>query len=382
MTRKRKSQHRGRGNYMNHQCLCDLNIPLVLNSNSGGAASLSLSSSNKKKAKPTKWKGQKEELNSLICMAENLGYSLVAVSNLVHNQVKESSDQVFGSNIVSVIENAKKRQKASCDKNTLNDPIVDIKILKRLNVVIEQTSDLVNFSDGVNDKMKSILNSYDIIALSPRNETVFTAICNSKNLIYSDIIILDYTSGRGGVQLPFRLKKADISAASSMGLSFEIPYAAAIIDPTKRKAFIQTARQFSNASFGLTKPTPRVIISSGSRILDGRDYGAMSLRNPSDLLNICKVMLGFQDHIVSKMLRENATEIIQRGQNRKNGKVCHLNLTFEVLNSNEVISENMRTARKNLKEEVSSDDEDDGEQNIIQYGEIESDTEEGFLMLS
>jgi hypothetical protein len=82
------------------------------------------------------------------------------------------------------------------------------------------------------------------------------------------------------------------------------------------------------------------------------------------------------------MLRENATEIIQRGQNRKNGKVCHLNLTFEVLNSNEVISENMRTARKNLKEEVSSDDEDDGEQNIIQYGEIESDTEEGFLMLS
>lgn len=382
MTRKRKHASNRRQSHLHHHCICDLDVPLVLKSNSGGAASVSLSSSNKKKAKPTKWKGQKEELISLISMAENAGYSYIAVSHLVHGQVKESSDQVFGSTIESVIENVKKRRKECYNRAVLNNPVADVKILKRLNVVIEQTSDLVHFSDGIDDKMKSILNSYDIIALSPRNETVFTAICNSKNLFYSDIIILDYTAGRGGVQMPYRLKKSDISAAASSGLSFEIPYAAAIIDPTKRKAFVQTARQFLNASLGVTRPSPRVIISSGSRILDGRDFGAMSLRNPSDILNICKVMLGFQDRVVSKMLTESATETIQRGQNRKNGRVCHLNLTYEVLDTNEILSENKVAVHKRQKEEVSSEDEEDDEENIMKPGDAESDIEEGFLMLS
>jgi len=385
MPGKRKSASHGRSSDLHTKCICDLNVPFVLSSNSGGAASVSLSSSNKKKAKPTQWKGQKEELASLIYMAEEAGYSHIAISHLVHGQVKESSDQVFGSIIDTIIDKTKKRRKDHGYGNTVKDHAHDINILKRLNVVIEQTSDLVYYSDNVDDKMKSILNSYDLIALSPRNETVFTAICNSTNLFYTDVIILDYTAGRGGVQMPFRLKKSDISAAASVGLSFEIPYAAAIIDPSKRKAFIQTAKQFSNASLGLTKPLPRVIISSGSRIVDGRDFGAMSLRSPSDVLNLCKVMLGFQDHRVSKVLTQNAIEVIQRGQNRKNGKVSNFNLTFEVMNTNEIFkSENVVNVCTQLKEEDSSEEEEENEEEgcKIQHVDGESDPEEGFLMLS
>jgi hypothetical protein len=100
----------------------------------------------------------------------------------------------------------------------------NLKILKRLNVIIEQESDLAFYGyDHENtitsntgrtseqERIKEILQSYDLIAFSPRNETVLSTICNSQKLFYSDIIMLDYTSGRGGVQLPFKLKKGYVA---------------------------------------------------------------------------------------------------------------------------------------------------------------------------
>lgn len=385
--RKRKTIPRGCGSLRFSSNVYDLNVPLVLASNAGGAASVSLSSSNKKKAKSTIWKGPKDELVAIIKRLDMMGFSYVALSTVVHGQVKQNSEESMGSVLSDLLSSIKKSKKRRLDDESSEQkqiyPDTRIRILKRLTVIVDHASDLIHYSQNVDEKMKEILKSYDIIALLPRNETVFKAICNSKSLFYSDIIMLDYTAGRGGVQMPFRVKQSDISSATSMGLSFEICYAVSIIDPSKRKAFIQTARQFLSASLSVTKPQPRLILASGCRVLDGRDFGAMTLRSPADMSNICNVMLGLPDTLISKLMTINPLEIVQRGSNRKIGKVCRLNLTFKVLEDDKISHEEKPKTVPNLSHiEDSSESCEDEDKNNIEEESGDVDLDDGFLTLS
>ena len=318
----------------------DLDVPIILTKNQGGPSSDALLLKSKK-AKPTIWRGSNEEHIALIQRLTATGYSTIALSHQVTGGVKVGEDEAhiaipdsICNSFISI--NSKRRRVLANDSelvvkmkakggNQNHNQCGVPKILKRLNVIIEQESDLAHYSDNIdNNNVKEILTSYDLIALSPRNETVLSAICNSQNLFYSDIIMLDYTAGRGGVQLPFKLKPSYISAATKRGITFELPYGPALIDPSKRKAFVQASRQLMNACVGVmnVKPKPRIIVSSGGRVLDGRDYGAMVLRSSGDIMNFCKVVLGFKDDLVAMVLGEHALQAVERGRNRKCGRVC------------------------------------------------------------
>jgi ribonuclease P/MRP protein subunit RPP1 len=122
-----------------------------------------------------------------------------------------------------------------------------IKVLRRLHAVLENLSDVGHYvkrrneadaDSGSNKNSAKILQEYDLVSLAPRNDATFQSACSSANA--SDIITLDYTSGRGGVQLPFRIRPADVKAVIARKAVFEIPYAPAVLNRNQRKGLVQT----------------------------------------------------------------------------------------------------------------------------------------------
>ena len=413
-SRKRRSDKRDKNTSM-----YDLDVPLVLATNKGtqlqhtGTKSTSAKKSGSRtnaKAKPTAWRGTDKEQHAIIqrLASDGMGYSTIALSHTVHGIVvpgRDDADIAIPDSILTCGRNKHcndnddgygygrkiSRSSSSSSKKSKSEDVhvssrqngsssstnkSSLKIIKRLNIIIEQESDLAHYSyndyyvhnhhqsntssmtkpkPGQQRSIHQLLQCYDLIAFSPRNETVLSAICNSNILFYVDILTLDYTAGRGGVQLPYVIKKNYIQAASrnGFGLTFELPYGPALLDPNKRKAMVQAARQFQNASLGVLKPKPRLIVSSGGRILDGsgsgRDYGGMVLRSAGDILNLCKVVLGLgvdvnvnvngngkrssgDDRIVKKLMGENSMVAVNRGRNRRFGKMYDGSLTFQVSN--------------------------------------------------
>lgn len=389
----------------------DLNVPVVLARNKGSSNNKNSTEKNRRKAPPSKWQGSKEEQHALLKRLASIGYKTIALSHLVHGRVKEHDDanEVIPNSYMSFEQeeprSKSKKQKSQDIQDTRSKPI---KIIKRLDVIIEQESDLAHYTKNTDAKTKAILETYDLIALSPQNETVLSAICNSSILYYADVIILDYTAGRGGVQLPFKIKRTHILEATKRGLTFDLPYAPALVDSSKRKSFVQASRQFIQASVGVLKPKPRIMFSSGKRTMDGRDYGSLLLRSSQDMLNFCKVVLGFENTIISRAMTEYPSFALERGQNRKYGKVsCHGNFTIKVKSENDDdISDSTDVDCKEAKkgdvqlsnvtnndegEEIPSFDLHTGKEDVSMQeenvndgseSEDDSDDEDGFLRLS
>jgi len=194
-----------------------------------------------------------------------------------------------------------------------------IKILTRLNVVIEEISDVAIYSgDNTKPEINALLNSYDIISISPRNDTVFQAVCSNANACH--IITLDYTTGG---RLPFKLRPNDVSLATKRGAVFEISYAPAILNPDKRKYFIQTGREFFLSSL-LQNIHADMIVSSGRRIdTSGGDVGALALRSPQDITNVIEVLFGMNTcnkKQIRSCLSSNPAKVLQFIINKKSCK--------------------------------------------------------------
>jgi RNase P subunit p30 len=116
-----------------------------------------------------------------------------------------------------------------------------VKVLRRLNAVLENLSDVAHYvkrnENNIGATRKpAILQGYDLVSVCPRSEGTFQSACKSATA--SDIIVLDYSIGRG--QLPYRIRPIDIKAAIARNAVFEIPYAPAILNQKKRKGLIQT----------------------------------------------------------------------------------------------------------------------------------------------
>lgn len=295
-----------------------------------------------------------EDQLSLIERLDRTGYGMIAFSHtIVGNKFNSTNDlstktipipiinrSVVMKNEKTVVKGAD--QAPPQDTTDGSSPVNNkfkCEVLRRLNVRINEPSELAMYcTDGTKEATMKALKSYDLIAMTPTNDETITSICSMSNLFYVDIITLDYALGRGGIQLPFRLKTADIQAAVNRGLTFEIPYGPALVDISKRKAFVQTARLFLNACIGVKDKNgtkPRLILSSGERCHEKKDHGAMALRSPCDMINFAEVVLGFDDVLASDALSRNATFAVQRGHNRSMGKVASsMNLAFEVFDTN------------------------------------------------
>ena len=186
-----------------------------------------------------------------------------------------------------------------------------IRILRRLHVVLENQSDMGFYLS--NGPQEDLLNEYDIVSICPTNDITFQSTCSSATM--ADIITLDYTSR--GLRLPYRIRSTDIKAAMARGAAFEIPIAPALIHLKQRKAIVHACQELKNSSLGLK---PRIIVSSGDRTLEGNDLGALALRMPGDISNLCKTVMHFDHSTACYAVGVAALQAIQRGKERRFGQ--------------------------------------------------------------
>lgn len=314
--------NRRRNSSTYHSSNCDLNVPLPSITNKNKVINM---------------------MKELIDRLTLSGYSTAAFSHTIYGQpdlkkdkVDNCLDNMIQNFTTTNVDNPKMKNKEE-EKKQPESSSHSIKLLKRLNVIIEELSDVALYSgeeqeeqNNPNKKpepemnMNTFLNSYDIIAISPRNDAVFGAVCSNAHAC--NVIILDYTTGG---RLPFKLRPFDIAAATKRGAVFEICYASAIINPDKRKYFIQTGREFFLSST-LQNIKASLIVSSGKRIdSDGVDIGPLALRSPQDISNVIEVLFGLDTsnkRQIRSCLSSNPSNLIQQIINKKSGKSFNTNI--------------------------------------------------------
>ena len=217
----------------------DLNIPL---------SSSSLSS--KRKA---------QEANQYQNRLSKLGYSEIAYTHTAYGRLKLDKDDADYTLpwkdliLESSSDNDDIQGSGGGHSNKIRRSIgqinkqLDIKVYRRLNIIVEEVSDVSRILLPSNDKGSSyngiseLLQKYDIISLQPMNEPALQNICelmatstsqlassntsanSNNNMHYIDIIVLEYATGsRGGHGLPYKLRKDYLVKALSAGITFEV----------------------------------------------------------------------------------------------------------------------------------------------------------------
>jgi RNase P/RNase MRP subunit p30 len=208
-----------------------------------------------------------------------------------------------------------------------------IQILKRLHVVVENLSDVGHYT-AETDSIKPILQDYDLVSMAPRNDSAFSAACSTATLI--DVVTLDYTSGRGGVQLPYKIRTVDVKAACKRGAVFELFYSPAILTLGQRKAMVGTAAALQSSSLG---SKPKVLFSSG-------DSNAMSLRAPGDLINLMTTVLQFNPTTAYASLGETGEHIVETARRRKFGTLADVYLEDDGPTRLALVSEETKASKQ------------------------------------
>ena len=187
-----------------------------------------------------------------------------------------------------------------------------IEILRRCNIVIEETSDCV-FYNGSNSRTTDILSEYDVVALVARNASVFSAVCTAAKAV--DVLVLDTSKGK----LPFWLTKQDVQSAADRGLVFEFWYGPALVDASKRKYLVQAASSFAQLCHSINQKV-KVIVSSGPRNnADGEDMCSLALRSVSDLTHILRTVFKLGEDMSRTAMKRNAKHVIEVGKIRRCG---------------------------------------------------------------
>ena len=249
---------------------CDLNVVIPSPVNGGGSTTL----------------------NDLLERLSLLQYGTVALSRTIYGKPQ----------------NALKKKADNIDTVSLSKKY-GLKVLKRCNIIVEESSDCVHY----NGSTDSVLNDFDIIGLVARNAAVFSAVCSGAKGV--DILVLDISKGK----LPFWLTKQDLQVAADRGVVFELWYGPGLVDAAKRKFLIQTAVAFSQLARSI-RPRLKLVISSGPRE-NGQDVdlGGLALRSISDLENIFCSVLHFEESVATAAMRGNAQCAINVGALRKRG---------------------------------------------------------------
>jgi len=243
--------------------------------------------------------------------------------------------------------NSNKLKKRKLNESSVTDEAdkPKIHVLRRLHVVIENQSDMgVYLSNG---PQQDLLNEYDLLSISPTNDVTFQFACKSATM--ADIITVDYTAR--GLKLPYRIRSSDVKAATERGATFEIPIAPALLHLKQRKALVHACQELVNSSLA-TKP--RIVISSGDRMLDGSDVGALALRYPGDLSNLCKTVMHFDATTACNAMGSAAMQAVQRGKERRFGKTGFIGGVTWIKKKDLVIPKKIAS---NATTEETSDDE-------------------------
>ena len=165
-----------------------------------------------------------------------------------------------------------------------------LRIYRRLNVVIEEAADasrlLAPAGDGAPDRVAGLLGGYDMVSLQPMNESAMRCVCEllasdggSAGLV--DVVTLEYATGsRGGSGPPYRIREEYVAGALSAGVTFEVNYAAAVLDPKRRQGFVRTLKDFASALGGVQKRRALLGGRRGGREARGRGYPLLVSSGP------------------------------------------------------------------------------------------------------
>jgi RNase P/RNase MRP subunit p30 len=302
---------------------------------------------------------QKVMIQSLLTRLYETGFEQAALTHTVYGRPAEH-DRVDTTLPVALL------QKKKSD---------DIRVLRRLHVVVENLSD-VGLYGSISSPIIDILNEYDLVSLSPRNDAAFHAACSSA--IYADIITLDSATS-------FKIRATDVKAAIANNIVFELPYAAAVLNRPSRKALVQTCREFQMASLGLK---PHVIFSSGNRNLTedtSTDLGPMALRTAGDLANLLQAVLGFDSRTASKALSVNGQVALEHARQRRFGKrsIVVTGVSIESPNNDTMVKAEESVTKTTSKQKVEPVDDNDpssleGQRSTERDGEQDR-GEDGFI---
>jgi ribonuclease P/MRP protein subunit RPP1 len=141
------------------------------------------------------------------------------------------------------------------------------------------------------------LESYDIIAVLPRNETLFDAACKDLDI---DIISINFEE-----KMNFALKKTAILNAIKRGVFFEIIYNEFIKDDNKRSIFISNVMLLLDVTKG-----ENVVISSGSNSF-------FYHRSPYDIITIFETIFDVKKDNMQKLISANCERLIIKALQRK-----------------------------------------------------------------
>lgn len=266
-------------------------------------------------------------MKQLVERLASIGYTTIAFSHVVHGRPRpDDSVESISQLPVSTTHKRGDLDESSIGSATGNhmskgSTHSNIRIVKRLHAIVENSSDVGVYSNTnatENASTLNLLQEYDLVSLAPRNDVSFQLACSASE---ADIVTLDYTAGRGGVQIPFRIRPADVRAMVERGAAFELHYAPALLNVQQRKALVQTARLLQMASTGI-RPKPRILFSSGDRTITGDvDMGPMALRSPGDLINLMQTVLGVEATTAHDAMRSSATKVLERGARRQAGQL-------------------------------------------------------------
>jgi ribonuclease P/MRP protein subunit RPP1 len=172
----------------------------------------------------------------------------------------------------------------------------------RLTIIIDDPQQ--NY--GLNSK-NTILQSYDIIAVEPKNEKVFQMACQSMEI---DLITFDLTTER----LPYQLKHGLVREAISRGVYFEICLGAALTnDLDLRKNVLANAMAVTRITKG-----KNTIVTSGAS-------SPTQLRGPFDIFNLAK-LVGIPSHLAMSSIKGCSALLMERVATRK---FTHNGASFE-----------------------------------------------------
>ncbi|CAD8052590.1 unnamed protein product [Paramecium sonneborni] len=148
------------------------------------------------------------------------------------------------------------------------------------------------------------LSGYDIIAIKPKSEVVFTFLCTTLN--FFDIITFDCYE-----KLPFIPKAKICKQLLDKNIMFEINYGDAIQDPNKRRQFISNAQIIINATKGRN-----ILFSSDTSYW-------LYHRSPYDLVAL-GITIGLKKDQATQAVGLNADMVIKHGIHRKTckGIIC------------------------------------------------------------
>lgn len=217
-------------------------------------------------------------MEALLANAEDLGYSVVALSRYIPSGMMKKGPK-------------QKRVKVPLPPEKVAE--TNLTQLSRITIELQEVDDQITLRDVVTQ------GNYDIIAVEPKTEKLFLLACTQQTV---DIITFSCSE-----KLPFFFKTHQVHAAIARGVYFEMCYAPMIRDPTVRRHTTTCALRLVECC-----KSKNVVFSSNA-------LHPLELRGPYDVANL-GLLFALKENIVPHTVSHNCRAVVVHSFTRKTAK--------------------------------------------------------------